>query len=577
MKERKDKKQEPEMELPVSKEEVAVDLPEIQENPFQEQPTELSAIEEVPTELPTEAQPVEAPVIEQPSIIVDEEPTVQPNIIVAEESETSASPVILNDETTQMQIVEEAVDASNLQEQQPKEEKTAEEVVRVENKDTNYVDSLIQEKMDSIKKNSNVYGVGKVTKVKDFIIEVVGLENAAFYEKINIANKAIGYVTKLESNHAIIAVLTQTDKIVVGDEVYQTNEEFMGDYSSDSLGRIVDMFGNDKLTNQKFSNTTKIPIEEIPAPIMDRTDVKRPLETGIAGIDLIYPIGKGQRQLIIGDKRTGKTQLLLDTIANQKGKNVICMYVAIGKTKKEVKEIYYELLKREATAYTVFVTAFYDDLPPAINLTPYFAMSVANKYMEQGFDVLVLIDDLKKHADAYREISLISGKSPGRDAYPADIFYAHSRLLERGCQYKTGSSITILPVIETKGADITDYISTNVISITDGQIVLSAKNYQKGIKPAIDYGLSVSRLGGAVQTKEMKKLGAKTRQKLLSYLETREVYELANVDEMSPELQAKLIEGKKILDNLNQYKYSPLTMDQILEKFSFVEENQENV
>jgi F-type H+-transporting ATPase subunit alpha len=204
-------------------------------------------------------------------------------------------------------------------------------------------------------------------------------------------------------------------------------------------------------------------------------------------------------------------------------------------------------------------------------------MSVANKYMEQGFDVLVLIDDLKKHADAYREISLISGKSPGRDAYPADIFYAHSRLLERGCQYKSGSSITVLPVIETKGADITDYISTNVISITDGQIVLSSKNYQKGIKPAIDYGLSVSRLGGAVQTPEMKKLGAKVRQKLLSYLETREVYELANVDEMSPELQFKLKEGKRILDSLNQYKYTPLTMDQIIEKFSFVEEQNKDV
>ena len=556
MTDKKDNNVDPNMELPVSKDE-AVELPNMEANPFQEQ-SEI--------EMPT---------------IVNEEPTEapkeEPNIIVAEESNSSDAPVVVDEEVPKLNIVEDVVDASELNKTTPKKSTVREEVVRVENKDSNYVDSLIQEKMNSIQTNSNVYGVGKVTKVKDFIIEVVGLETAAFYEKINIGNKAIGYVTKLESNHAIIAVLTATDKIVVGDEAYQTNEEFMGDYSSDSLGRIVDMFGNDKLTNQKFSNTTKIPIEEIPAPIMDRTDVKRPLETGIAGIDLIYPIGKGQRQLIIGDKRTGKTQLLLDTIANQKGKNVICMYVAIGKTKKEVKEIYYELLKREATAYTVFVTAFYDDLPPAINLTPYFAMSVANKYMEQGFDVLVLIDDLKKHADAYREISLISGKSPGRDAYPADIFYAHSRLLERGCQYKTGSSITVLPVIETKGADITDYISTNVISITDGQIVLSAKNYQKGIKPAIDYGLSVSRLGGAVQTKEMKKLGAKTRQKLLSYLETREVYELANVDEMSPELQAKLIEGKKILDSLNQYKYSPLTMDQILEKFSFVEEKQENV
>ena len=547
---------ETEIQMPV---EVPVDMP-----------TEAPIIvAEEPTEIPVE-EPVEAPIIEptvEPPITNEESQAeiVQPNIIVDDRTEEAAAPIV-EEETPELAPV-----INN------EETTTVEEVVTVESKDSNYVDSLIQEKMNNIKNNKNVFGVGKVTKVKDFIIEVVGLENASFYEKINIANKAIGYVTKLESNHAIIAVLTQTDKIAIGDEVYQTNEEFMGDYSSDSLGRVVDIFGNDKLTNQKFSNTTKIPIEELPAPIMDRTDVKRPLETGIAGIDLIYPIGKGQRQLIIGDKRTGKTQLLLDTIANQKGKNVICMYVAIGKTKKETKEIYYELLKREATAYTVFITAFYDDLPPAINLTPYFAMSVANKYMEQGFDVLVLIDDLKKHADAYREISLISGKSPGRDAYPADIFYAHSRLLERGCQYKSGSSITILPVIETKGSDITDYISTNVISITDGQIVLSAKNYQKGIKPAINYGLSVSRLGGAVQTPEMKKLGAKVRQKLLSYLETREVYELANMDEMSPELQNKLKEGKKILDNLNQYKYSPLTMQQILDKFSFVEESEKNV
>lgn len=537
-----------------------------------EEPVDDSAIEEpIPSNIIEEEQPIppiteevaKEEVVEESSIPSDFANNESPELIVAPETEEAPTEQSTEETTPEVEETKEET------------EPTKEEIVTVESKDANYVDSLIKEKMSNIKHKKNVFGVGKVTKVKDFIIEVVGLESASFYEKINIANKAIGYVTKLESNHAIIAVLTQTEKISIGDEVYQTNEEFMGDYSSDSLGRIVDLFGNDKLTNQKFSNTTKIPIEEIPAPIMDRTDVVRPLQTGIAGIDLIYPIGKGQRQLIIGDKRTGKTQLLLDTIANQKGKNVICMYVAIGKTKKETKEIYYELLKREATAYTVFITAFYDDLPPAINLTPYFAMSVANKYMEQGFDVLVLIDDLKKHADAYREISLISGKSPGRDAYPADIFYAHSRLLERGCQYKSGSSITVLPVIETKGSDITDYISTNVISITDGQIVLSAKNYQKGIKPAINYGLSVSRLGGAVQTKEMKKLGAKVRQKLLSYLETREVYELANVDEMSPELQGKLKEGKKILDSLNQYKFSPLSMEQILEKFSFVDEETE--
>ena len=208
-------------------------------------------------------------------------------------------------------------------------------------------------------------------------------------------------------------------------------------------------------------------------------------------------------------------------------------------------------------------------------LTPYFALSVATCYMMQGNDVLVVIDDLKRHADAYRQISLISGKSPGRDAYPSDIFYAHSRMLERGCQYKNGASITILPIVETKGDDITDYISTNIISITDGQIVLSSKNFKKGEKPAINYGLSVSRLGGAVQTPEMKSMGAEVRRRLLTYLETRDIYELANVDEMSKELQKKLFEGKKILDNLKQYKFSPQDINEIKNRFKFLfdEEN----
>lgn len=461
---------------------------------------------------------------------------------------------------------------------EPKDDIVIEEVktenIVIEETPNTYVDKLLDEKINKMKLKQNVFGIGKVTKVSDFIIEVVGFENVSFYEKVNIDNKAIGYVMKLETNHVIIAILSQTEKINIGDTVYQTNTSLMGEFSTDSLGRIIDIFGIDKLTDKKFSNIIKLPIEEEPTPIMDRTNVNRPLETGIAGIDLIYPIGKGQRQLIIGDKKTGKTQVCLDTIANQNGKNMICIYVAIGKTKKEVKEIYYELLKRQAASYTIIVTAFYDDLPPVLTLTPYFALSIASYYMQQGYDVLVALDDLKRHADAYREISLISGKSPGRDAYPADIFYFHSRLLERGCQHKNGASITILPIIETTGEDITDYISTNIISITDGQIVLSSKSFQKGEKPAINYGLSVSRLGGAVQEKEMKALGSIVRQKLLSYLETREVYELANIDEMSKELQEKMFEGKRILSDLIQYKFSPLTPEEIKIKFTKKEEQQ---
>ena len=288
--------------------------------------------------------------------------------------------------------------------------------------------------------------------------DAVGLDNAFFYEKVKVGESSIGYVTKLDSNKVIISLLYKNGNVSIGDPVYQTNEELTGDFSLESIGKVVDLFGNDKLINKKFTNTISIPVEHEIVPIMDRTSVNRPMETGIAGIDLIYPIGRGQRQLIIGDKKTGKTQIALDAIVNQAGKSMLCIYVAIGKTKKEVKEIYYELLKRKATDYTIIVTAFYDDVPPLLYLTPYFATSIADYYMKNGYDVLVVIDDLKRHADAYREISLLSGKSPGRDAYPADIFYAHSRMLESGCQYKNGASITILPIVETKAGVITDYV-----------------------------------------------------------------------------------------------------------------------
>ena len=303
---------------------------------------------------------------------------------------------------------------------------------------------------------------------------------------------------------------------------------------------------------------------------MDRGKVCRPLETGIAGIDLIYPIGKGQRQLIIGDKKTGKTQIALDAIANQKGKNMVCIYVAIGKTKKQVKRVYQELLAKGCMSYTIIMAAFNDDTPPVLYLTPYVAATAAEKFMMEGNDVLLVFDDLKRHADVHREISLLLGHVPGREAYPPDIFYTHSRLLERGCQHLNGGSITILPIVETKGGDITGYISTNIISITDGQIVLSKKNFDKGQKPAINYGLSVSRLGGAVQEEAVKKLGTKVRRELLSYLETREVYELANMDEMSPLMRAKLKRGAKILEGLIQYKYSPQSPQTCISRFSAI-------
>ena len=430
-----------------------------------------------------------------------------------------------------------------------------------------FVEGLVNAKLRNMKEMKNVYEVGHVTKVKDYILEVTGLESVGFYERVVISNYSVGYVTAIKKNSVMVAVLQRANVIYVGDEVVTTGFDFCAMYSKASIGHIIDIFGNDRLLDEKFENLKPISIETNPIPIMERGPVKRPFYTGIAGIDLVYPIGYGQRQLIIGDKKSGKTQIALDTIVNQKDKNVICIYVAINKTKKNIKELYDTLMKKGAMEYTLIVASFSEDEPPVAYFTPYMAMSVAELYMREGQDVLIIFDDLKHHANIHREISLLTGKIPGRDAYPSDIFYTHSRLLEKGCQHKDGGSITVLPIVETKGGDITDYISTNIISITDGQLVLSRRNFEKGQKPAIDYTLSVSRLGGAVQDKDMKALGAKVRQRFLSYLETREVYELANTDEMSFEMQAKLEEGRRIEERLLQYKFSPRNKNEIIHIF----------
>ena len=432
--------------------------------------------------------------------------------------------------------------------------------------------SNLNETVDSIKNNNNIYNTGKVIKVNEYNIEVTGLNDVAFYEEVNIADKASGYVFGIYSDRIIVALVKVNEEIKPGDMVYALKKEFKCLFSLDSVGKVIDVFGNDLIAGKKFDNLVELSVENKNVPLMDRGLVKREMLTGITGIDLIYPIGKGQRQLIIGDKKTGKTQLCLDTIVNQKDKNVLCIYVAIGKTKKEVKDIYYELTKRGAASYTIIIASFHDELPTRTYLTPYVALSIAESFMLQTYDVLVCLDDLKKHADIYRQISLASKKTPGRDAYPSDIFYTHSRLLEKGCQHKNGGSITILPVVETKAGDITDYISTNIISICDGQIVLSTKNFAKGEKPAIDYGLSVSRLGGNVQDNEMKRVGSKVRIELLSYLDVRQIYELANIDEMSEDLQRRLKEGKKILDNLKQYRFSPKTKQEMIDSYKFLME-----
>ncbi len=435
-----------------------------------------------------------------------------------------------------------------------------------------YIKNQVDKKIDAIKEQKNIYAVGLVTSVTEYVLTVKGLENVAYMEKVLIDGVSEGYVNSIRQTDIRVTVVRQRGPIYIGSQVTGTGESYKAFYSPSSISHVVDIFGNDRMTDGIFEDAEPIEIENEPIPIMDRGTVKRPLETGIAGIDLIYPIGKGQRQLIIGDKKTGKTQIALDAIANQAGKDVICIYVTIGKTKKNVKRVYQELMARGAMKYTMIVAAFNDDKPPVMYLTPYVAATIAEKLMMEGKDVLLVLDDLKHHADVHRQISLLLGNVPGREAYPPDIFYTHSRLLERGCQHLCGGSVTILPIVETRGGDITGYIPTNIISITDGQIVLSKKNFDKGQKPAIHYGLSVSRLGGAVQTVDMKKLGAVVRRELLTYLETREVYEMANMDEMSKEMRARLMCGARIVEGLTQYKYQAISSENCIQKFKAIME-----
>lgn len=435
-----------------------------------------------------------------------------------------------------------------------------------------YIKNQVDKKIDAIKEQKNIYAVGLVTSVTEYVLTVKGLENVAYMEKVLIDGVSEGYVNSIRQTDIRVTVVRQRGPIYIGSQVTGTGESYKAFYSPSSISHVVDIFGNDRMTDGIFEDAEPIEIENEPIPIMDRGTVKRPLETGIAGIDLIYPIGKGQRQLIIGDKKTGKTQIALDAIANQAGKDVICIYVTIGKTKKNVKRVYQELMARGAMKYTMIVAAFNDDKPPVMYLTPYVAATIAEKLMMEGKDVLLVLDDLKHHADVHRQISLLLGNVPGREAYPPDIFYTHSRLLERGCQHLCGGSVTILPIVETRGGDITGYIPTNIISITDGQIVLSKKNFDKGQKPAIHYGLSVSRLGGTVQTADMKKLGAVVRRELLTYLETREVYEMANMDEMSKEMRARLMRGARIVEGLTQYKYQAISSENCIQKFKAIME-----
>ena len=439
------------------------------------------------------------------------------------------------------------------------------------------VSQVLLEQLKGINDSAKFDEVGSVLQVSDGVARIYGLRNAEANELLEFENGTMAIVMNLEEDNVGCVLLGSTSEIKEGMLVKRTKRIASIRVNDNMLGRVINPLGQaiDGKGGIDLTNSFEMPLDRKAPGVIYRQPVKEPLQTGLKAVDSMIPIGRGQRELIIGDRQTGKTAIAVDTIINQKsfydaGKPVYCIYVAIGQKASTVAALVSTLKEHGAMPYTIVVAATAADPAAMQYYAPFAGAAIGEYFRDRGYSALVVYDDLSKQAVAYREVSLILRRPSGREAYPGDVFYLHSRLLERGCQHLNGGSITILPIGGTKGGDITGYISTNIISITDGQIVLSKKNFDKGQKPAINYGLSVSRLGGAVQEEKVKKLGTKVRRELLSYLETREVYELANMDEMSPLMRAKLKRGAKILEGLIQYKYSPQSPETCISKFSAI-------
>lgn len=420
--------------------------------------------------------------------------------------------------------------------------------------------SLIKEQLKNYDNKIDTSDVGTVVTVGDGIALVFGLSNAMLGELLIFPNDVYGMVMNLEENSVGCVLLGKDTLIHEGDIVKRTKKVVSVPIGDELLGRVINALGQpiDGLGEIKTSNTREI---ELPAPaIMDRSSVNEPLQTGIKAIDSMIPIGKGQRELIIGDRQTGKTAIAIDTIINQKGKNVICVYVAIGQKNSTVALLVEKLKEFGALDYTVVLSASASESAPILYIAPYAGISISEYWMHQGKDVLIVYDDLSKHAVAYRTLSLLLKRSPGREAYPGDIFYIHSRLLERACHLKKelgGGSITALPIVETQAGDISAYIPTNIISITDGQIFLSTDLFNEGQRPAIDSGLSVSRVGSAAQLKSMKKVSSSMKIELANYRELLDFSRFgSDLDQTTKDV---LKHGSILMEVLKQRQYQPLS------------------
>lgn len=421
---------------------------------------------------------------------------------------------------------------------------------------------VIKNQIKTYENKTKLDETGYVIEVGDGIAHIYGLDNCMSQELVSFPNGELGMALNLEENSVSVVILGSDREIKEGDIVRRTGEVVSVPASDALIGRVVDALGHPVDDKGVIEADENVPIESAAPPILARSPVNRPLQTGIKAIDSMIPIGKGQRELIIGDRQTGKTVIVTDTIINQKDKNVICIYVAIGQKRSTVAQIQDTLEKNGAMDYTIIVSATASETAPLQYIAPYSGCAMAEYFMRKGRDVLIVYDDLSKHAVAYRTLSLLIRRPSGREAYPGDVFYLHSRLLERAAQMSPengGGSLTALPIIETQAGDVSAYIPTNVISITDGQIFLESELFNSGVMPAVNPGISVSRVGGNAQIKAMKKVSGTLK---LAYSQYRELESFAQFgSDLDEDTKKRLAQGERIVEVLKQPGNSPIPVE----------------
>lgn len=424
------------------------------------------------------------------------------------------------------------------------------------------VSAMLLKQLTGFEKKADVYDVGTVLTVGDNVARVYGLSQCEASELLEFPNDVYGIALNLEEDNIGCIMFGETDSVKEGDQVKRTGKVASMPVGPGMLGRVIDPLGQPLDGKGAIKTEVFLPIERKALGVIQRQPVKEPLQTGLKAIDAMIPIGRGQRELIIGDRQTGKTAIAIDTIINQKGKDVICIYVAIGQKGSTVAQVYKSLTDAGAMDYTTIISATASDPAPMLFIAPYSGATLGEFYRDRGKHALVIYDDLTKHAAAYREVSLLLRRPPGREAYPGDVFYLHSRLLERASKLSDelgGGSLTALPVIETKAGDVAAYIPTNVISITDGQIYLEPNLFMAGVRPAINVGISVSRVGGNAQIKAMKKIASSLRIDLAQYREL-EAFAKFGSDLDKVTLQ-QLRRGEKLVEILKQKQYVPMDVE----------------